>query len=415
MQIEVNEVEPCKLAIKYEAGALEILDKRATIVDAFRKAPVPGFRQGKASADAIKVHYRTQIEEALKRALAEDAYHNTLFEKKIRPHGAPKFTSLLMDGGRFICEFEMYTKPEFELAPYTELEVPKPHEAMSADVIAEKMMQELRVRMGDTHPFEDDDFVQTGDNVILDYEGSVDGEIVPSLVAQGEMVTIGQGSLAGVDDNLLGMKVDETREFDFNVPEGGLPSISGKTVHFKMTLVQGAKSVPAALDDALAVKFGKKDYNELREFVLGSATARAQSAEKGAINAALAKRLVADNNIDVPNWMKVSEAQYLAHQSQLNWDTMPDEDKERFLEMANENVKLTLVLDKIRETEPEAQLTDQEIFEIIKRNLAQTKVNKPMDEVMQEMNRSGYLQILFSRIRDENTMDFVRKTAKIIE
>jgi hypothetical protein len=72
-------------------------------------------------------------------------------------------------------------------------------------------------------------------------------------------------------------------------------------------------------------------------------------------------------------------------------------------------------LDKIRESEPEAQLTDQEVFEIIKQNLANTKVNQSLDEVIQQMNKTGYLQILFSRIRDENTMDFIVKTVKLID
>src|SRR5277367_2697207 len=101
MQIEINEIEACKLSVHYEANALEIMDKRAEVQTAFKKAPVPGFRPGKASMDAIKLHYRQQIEESLKRALAEDAFHNTLFEKKLRPHGAPKFNSLLLDGGKF--------------------------------------------------------------------------------------------------------------------------------------------------------------------------------------------------------------------------------------------------------------------------------------------------------------------------
>ena len=99
MQIEVTEVEPCKLSIQYTAEAGEILEKRGQIINAFKKAPVPGYRQGKVPLDAIRMHYRTQIEDSLKRSLAEDAYHNTLFEKKIRPHGAPRFNSLVLADG----------------------------------------------------------------------------------------------------------------------------------------------------------------------------------------------------------------------------------------------------------------------------------------------------------------------------
>lgn len=415
MQIEVNELEACKLSVHYEANALEIMDKRAEVQNAFKKAPVPGFRAGKPiPMDAIKMHYRQQIEESLKRALAEDAFHNTLFEKKLRPHGAPKFNSLLLEGGKFTCDFEIYTKPDFELAPFQEMEVVKPRGELQANEVAEQMMQELRVRLGDVAPYSDTDVVQNSDNIIIDYEGSIDGAKVDNLCASGEMVTIGNNQITDFDPNLIGMISGETREFDIHVSENSLPSIAGKTVHFKVTLVTGAKTTPCPLNDELATKMGKKDFAELREQVQAAAEARVANSAKMLLHDAVAKRLVADNTINVPNWMSLSEARYLAHQSQLDWDTSIDADKEKFLEMAVKNVKLSLILDAIREKDVESQLSDQEVFEIIKKNLAQTKIQKPLDEVIQEMNRTGYLQILFSRIRDEHTMDFIVKSVKVI-
>jgi trigger factor len=415
MQIEVNELEPCKINVHYEANALEIMDKRAEVQDAFKKAPVPGFRQGKASMDAIRLHYRQQIDDSLKRALAEDAYHNTIFEKKIRPHGAPKFNNLLLDGGKFVCEFELFTKPDFQIAPYKGMEIPKPVQTEDPAELTEKMLQELRVRLGDVAPYSDTDFVQTGDNVIIDYVGTINGEPVPGLNNTGEMATIGNNTIPDFDANLLGMKSGDTREFDIHAPAESLPSIAGKTIHFKVTLTTGAKTTPCPLNDELAIRMGKKDFMELREHVAAAAGGRVASNLKLSIHDAIAKRLVADNEINVPNWMALSEARYLAHQSQLDWAIIADQDKERFLELATKNVKLSLILDKIRELEVEAQLSDQEIFEIVKQNLAKTKVQKPLDEVIQEMNRTGYLQILFSRIRDENTMDFISKATKIMD
>src|SRR6185369_11076288 len=140
MQIEITENEPCKLTVHYVADAAEILDKRGEILNHFKKAPVPGFRQGKASLGAIKFHYRTQIEDSLKRALAEDAYHNTLFEKKIMPHGPPRFNTLLLADGKFTCEFEWHNKPNFELAPYTNFQIPKTQESESEIVVSERIL-----------------------------------------------------------------------------------------------------------------------------------------------------------------------------------------------------------------------------------------------------------------------------------
>lgn len=415
MKIEVTELEPCRLSIAYEANFLEISDKRAEVESHFKKAPVPGFREGKAGPEHIRVHYRQQIDDALKRALAEDAFHNTLFEKKIKPHGPPRFQALLLDGGKFSCEFEVLTKPDFDLPAWKGMEIPKPHGQTDSTELAEKMMQELRVRLGEIQPYTDGDFVQSGDNVIVDYEAFVDGVRADILCAQGEMITLGKGPMENFDSNLLGMALGETREFDFVSPPGGLPSMAGKVIHFKVTLNMGSKTVPCALDDEMGVKMGKKDFAELQEAVNQAAFARSASMNKMAIHEAVAKKLVSGVEVKVPNWMSLSEAQYLAQQSQLDWNVIPDLDKEKLIEMAEQNVKLALVLDRIREQEPESQLTDHEIFDIIKQNLAQTKVTQSLDEVIQQMNKTGYLQILFSRIRDENTMDYVVKNVTLVE
>ena len=415
MQIQVTELEPCKLSVVYEADAEQILNKRGEIITSFKKAPVPGFRPGKASVDAIKRHYNTQIEESLKRALAEDAYHNTLFEKKIKPHGAPKFNSALLADGKFTCEFEVLTKPAFELASFKGMDIPKPAQRSSAVEISEKMLQDLRVRLGETNPYTETDFVQDGDTVILDYEGYVDDEKVESLTAEGEMLTVGHSQLKEFDSNLLGMIVGDVREFNILVPEDGLPSLKGKTVKFKVTLNMGSKNIPCPLDDQLAIKLQKNSIEELREYVNGIAVAKCAEGERSALMEAISYKLIDDNKIDVPNWISLSEAQYLAHQSSINWETAEDEDKERFLALAEKNCKISLILDKIREEEPEAQLSDQEVFDMIKANIAKSRTDKSVDEIIKEANRTGYLQILFSRIKDEYTLDFVAKNINIVQ
>ncbi len=414
MEIQIQEIEHCKLAIQYTADAEEILNKRGQVLQQFKNAPVSGFRKGKATLDAIKMQYRDQIEDALKRALAEDAFHNTLFEKKLKPHGPPRFKAMLLDNGKFMCEFDLHTKPEFTLSPFNDMQVPKPH-SNTVSEITEKMLQDLRSKFGETVPYSDTDFIQTGDNVIIDYEGSIDGELVPNLCTTGDILTVGTTNLNNFDDNILGMSIGETREFDLHIPESSLPSLSGKTAHMKVTLTMGSKLVPCPLDDTLAEKLGKKDMQELRMFVGGTAQATIQNNIRQSINDSVALQLVEKNDVKVPHWMSLSEAQYLVHNAKLDWNQLPNSDKEGYIKLAEKNVKLSLILDKIREENVEAQLTDQEVFEVVKQNLAKTKTDKPINEVIDYMNKTGILQILFARIKDEHTMDFVTKTVQIIE
>jgi trigger factor len=415
MEITIKEIEPCKLSVHYVGDTEQILNKRSVVIEQFKNAPVPGFRKGKANSDAIKMHYRDQIEESLKRALAEDAYHDVIFEKKLRPHGQPRINNLLMVNGKFTCDFDLFVKPDFELVPYQNMEVPKPHDVQNADFAAEAMLQEIRIKFGDVLPYTENDFVQNGDNVILDYQGFVEGLKIDGLGATGEMLTVGKSQLPAFDDNLLGMKLGETREFDMVAPETGLPSLAGKTIRLQVILNMGAKTIPAGLDDTLAQKVGKKDYAELREFVYGLAVSRVSQHYTLLLTDAVARRLLADNTVNVPLWMSVSEAQYLVHQAKIDWAKLADVDKEKYIEMGKKNVKLALILDKVRELEVEAQLSDQEVFEVVKQNLMKTQTNANLDDVMKEMNRTGYLQVLFSRIRDEYTLSFLVKSVKIIE
>jgi trigger factor len=415
MHIEVREIEPCKLCVQYTAEPSEISDKKEEVVARFKKAPVSGFRTGKVPTDVIKMHYRTQIEDALKVALAEEAYHNALFEKKLRPHGAPKLNSAILVDGKFVCEFEMHTKPEFQLMTYDGMQIPRPHEALTVTELTEKMLQELRVKYGDSVPYADNEFVQVGDTVIVDYEGSINGEVLPHLSATGEMITVGHSNLPQFDDNVLGMSIGETREFDIVVPQNSLPSLSGKTVHLKVTLNMGSKNVPHPLDDTLGQKLGKKDLQELRMAVGATAMATVENKVKESINEAVAIKLVEMHEINVPNWMALSEAQYLVHGAKLDWNALRDEDKDMYVAMAAKNVKLSLILDRIRDDNPEAQLTDQEVFDMIKRNLMQSNMQQPLEQVVQQMQKSGYLQVLFARIRDEHAMDFVTKKVQLID
>jgi trigger factor len=416
MEITANEIEHCKYSIKCEANVLEIMDKKAEVLQAFKKAPVPGFRQNHATMDAIQIHYSKQINEALKRALAEDSLHSAVFEKQLKVFGSPYFKNLYLDNSKFVCEFDLMTKPEFELPQWKDLEIPKPHQSFTAIEVAEKMMQELRARAGDAVPFGDDDFVQSGDNVIVTYEAMVDGQKVETLSAENEMISIGNGPLLGFDNNLLGMKMSETREFDYHAPEDGLPSLAGKTVHFKVELSTGSKITPAPLNDELAIKMGKKDFKELQDFVGQASFARTENFNRAKLHEAISNKLISEAVIKVPSYMSLSEAQYLAQQSKLNWETMIDVDRERFVQMAERNVKLSLILDKLRETVPEAQLTEQEVFDYVKQNIMQNaQPGANLDETIQEMNKSGYLQILMQRIKDEYTMNVIVKATKIIE
>ncbi len=416
MDIQINEKQKCDLHVRCTAGSAEIAAKEAEVMKLFQKLKVPGTREGKANDMQIKQHYRQQVSEATKRAMAEEAYHTVLFEKNLRPHGPPKFTSIVLLAGHFSCEFDMFTKPNFEMAKLEDLEVVKPHSENNAENDeVQKTLQELRVKYGEATPYDDNSAVEMGDNVLATFSGSIDGKVLDFLKGENEMITVGQTGLKEIDDQLIGMKPGEKKEFDFVAPSGGLASLAGKTVHFEIEVMTGTKMTPAPLDDSLAQKLGQETFASLQEYVRGLCARRVQQKEKMKLNDAIQKVLLENHQVEVPSFLTESEAKYLAAQAKLDLDTLAEEDKKQYLEMAEKNVKISLILDLIRENEPRTQLSDEEVVSTLKHSLSQNQSPETIDETLQQMQKTGQLNILAARMKDEFLLGELANIMKVKE
>src|SRR5271166_1274316 len=191
MNIVLSEKEYCKVSVRCEADAELIANKKQEVVNKFKSLDVPGFRKGRASADAVKMHYKKQIAETLTQELAETAYNDALAQHNIKPFGRPNFSMANIDGSKFVCEFSVHKHPDFELKEYKGFDIPKPADAISEEEFAQKILEDLRVKYGSINPYVETDFVQMGDNVILDYSASLDGVPIEALNASGEVLSVG--------------------------------------------------------------------------------------------------------------------------------------------------------------------------------------------------------------------------------
>lgn len=416
MKVETQEVEYCKMKIMYEADPDTIENKRSEVLLNFKNAPVPGNRKGRASLDAVRLYYYSQIEKALEQVMAEHAFHEGIHEAGIKPFGTPEFESIELKRNKFTCAFVVNYRPKFELAQYKGLEVPKQNVELDVAVETEQALQSMRTRFGESAPYGEEDFVQDNDVLILDYE-AFDGETkLDSVSGTGQIITVGKSGLPGLDEGLYGMKLGEIRDIALVMPQHTLPSIAGKTLNFRVTLIMGSKITPMPLNDELAKKAGKQNLDELRTFVAGVADAKKQEMERSAHSQQIMNRLLESNAVKIPDWLVLSEGQYLASSANAKWETLSDMDKEEYLKVGEKNVKMALILDEIRNNEPDAQLSDQEVLRIVEQNLGKAGHDqKQTEEAMMEMNKNGQLPLLAARIKDEHTIDFLIKNTTFVE
>lgn len=407
MSITCKEIEHCKMEVQFIADPKKVMEKRKEALEYIKQQSkntvVSGFRPGKAPDVAIKIQFKKQIEEVVKQEMVAVAFDEYLFETKEKTIGFPQIVNSNLQDSNFSCQMLVMNRPKFELKQYKGFEIPKPHQPLNINEIAEKMIQELREQNADHFPFSETDFVQSGDQVILAYTQSI--EELPDNVVEGTLYTVGSNSIPGMDDNILGMTVGEERTFEYKIEE--------KINKFKVAVNMGMKKNLPVLDDEFAKKAGFDTYEKMQEMAQGIASVRSGQVERQMITQQIIKRILAEHDFKIPEWLGLMEAQHLVTNMQGQWDKINDEQRKMFLDQARDNVKWSIIMDSIRENEPEANYSDQELVNILKQKIGEA--GQDAEKFLVEQQKTGRLMGMIAGLRNEVLQQWLLEQSKIIE
>lgn len=409
--IEVEELEYCKVSVSYNAEPEKVRLKRSEALDAIfkesKKIAIPGWSKGKATRDIVRIKYKDRIEQNTRKEMESLAYEDILFETKIKPIFYPQKVSDHLTENSYECKMIFQKKPDFELKQYKGLEVPKPHVGTTAAELSEKIIQDIRLRFGETLPYAENDFIQTGDKVSIAITCTVNDKQIDEYTKEGHFYEVGSNFYPEFDDGILGMSLEETRSFQVKWGD------SEDKATFTVKLNMGVKLVPAALDDALAQKIGSKDMEEVRQKAQGAATNQISRTENSMIGQQIVSRLLSEHDFQLPSWLVSMEAQSLAAQNQVDWKTIDDDTKSKINELAHKQVKLSLIMDSIREVEPETQFSETEMLNMLRTRVAES--GQDPNKFLVEAQRTGRLFGIIASHQHEMILDWLVKQTTIKE
>lgn len=412
MNIQVEEKESCKVQVTYKADPEKVLKKRSEIVDKIfeetSKLAVPGYRKGKAPLSAIKMRYRKNIEEQTRQNLLVAAEEEILFETKLKTLFSTQVLKMNLNEDLFECELLFFKKPIFELKQYKGLSVPRPHSPKTQAELSEQIMQELRVRYGDVVPFAETDKIELTDKITMDVNCKTEGLTINELTKDGVFYTVGQGFYHEFDDNILGMTTGEEKTFDVL-----WDTQTKERATFTVKVHMGVKMVPAPLEDSFAQKLGLENFEKLASDIGATAANKIKDYERDAVHSQIISQLMAAHEIEVPHWLIEMDAQQLAMQHSLKWSEVDPESKKTLEAKAVERLKLTLIMDAIRDAEPETQFSNNEILDVVRSRVAQQ--GQDPDKFVVEMQRTGRLFGVVAALQQEATLEFLAKNTNIVE
>ena len=253
LQVENMEKNMAKLTIEVSAEELEKAIQGAYLKQR-NKISVPGFRKGKVPRQMIEKMYGVGIfYEDAANALIPTAYGKAYDECELDIVSQPKVEVVQLEKGKpFIFTAEVAVKPEVTLGEYKGLSVDKVSNRVTAKEIDAKLEEEQKKNARTV--VVEDRAVQDGDEVVLDFEGFVDGVAFEGGKGENYPLTIGSGSfIPGFEEQLIGAEAEKEVEVNVTFPEEyHSEDLAGKAAVFKCTVHEiKAKELPE-LDDEFA-------------------------------------------------------------------------------------------------------------------------------------------------------------------
>lgn len=388
---------------------------------------VPGFRKGKISRSMFD---RMFGEEALYNdalnAVLQDVYAAAIDETGIEPVGQPQVDVVKMEkGSDWELTAEVTVKPEVKLGEYKNLSVTVD---LTKDVTDEDLIERLseaQNRMAEL--VLKDGAAATGDTVVIDFVGSVDGVEFEGGKGNNHSLELGSGQfIPGFEDQLVGHKSGDEVEVKVTFPEDYQASdLAGKEAIFATTVHDvKTKEVPE-LDDELAkdIDDSVETLDELKEKYTKELTEAKEEQYNDAVESAAVEAAVANATIEeIPEVMLHDEVHRAMNEFlgglqqqgispdmyyQITGSTEDDLHKQYEGE-AEQRVRTNLVVEAIADKEGFV-VDDAEVDEELETLAAE--YNMPKAQIEQMLPKD----MLAHDVRVKKAVEIVTSTAKVTE
>jgi trigger factor len=221
-----------------------------------------------------------------------------------------------------------------------------------------------------------DGAAETGDRVVVDFVGRVDGTEFEGGKGEGVQVDLGSNSfIPGFEDQLVGATAGETRLLKVTFPaEYGAAHLAGKDAEFDVTVKEVQAPGELKIDDELAKGFGMESLDKLKDAIRGAIQRDYDAQSRRRVKKELLDALDAKYSFELPPslveqefagvWAQVEADLKRNNRTFADEGTTEEEARADYRRIAERRVRLGLVLAQMGE-KADIKVSDDEVSQAL--------------------------------------------------
>jgi trigger factor len=425
LQVENLEKNMAKLTITVSAQEFE-----KALNESFQKNKnkfsVPGFRKGKVPRDMVEKFYGNTLYKDATDIILDKTYADAVEESGLDIVSNPEIDIKEIGKGKdFVYTATVAVKPEVILGQYKGVEVKRADEEVSEEDIEQALKKEqdrnARLITVDDRPVED------GDNLLIDFDGRIDGVSFEGGKAEDYPLVIGSGSfIAGFEEQVKNHSLGE--EFDINVafPENyHAKELAGKPAVFTVKIKEIKKKELPELDDEFASEIS--EFETLDEYKADLKNKLSEAKKKSAAyenENTVINKVIENTALEIPEPMVETQANKLLQNyinnisSNLSGQGLTFEQymqytgttieglREQMKERALKSIKTSLVLEAIVKAE-NIEVSKERVEEEIEKLAKDYKMEV---EQFRKVNGDNVME----NLKLQEAVDFIVAEAKLV-
>ena len=323
---------------------------------------LPGFRPGKVPMKLLRQRYGKAVLGEVLEAAVNESTQAALNDNAVKPAMQPKIEVVSFDEGKDLAfKIGVEVLPEIQPMDFSSLALTRLKVQIPADEV-ETALQDLAKDFRQSEPLADARPSQSGDVVVIDFEGKIDGVAFPGGAATDFQLELGSGRfIPGFEDQLIGKSGGEDLTVAVTFPEEyGAKELAGKPAEFAVKVKEIRVYGEQKIDDEFAKSLGLETLEQLRDNLRQKLEGEYGGAARARLKRDLLDQLHAAHEFDVPGGLL--DAEFEAIWSQFEQarergdideeDKAKDEDtlKGEYRDIALRRVKLGLLLSHVGDT-----------------------------------------------------------------